>query len=90
MSIPVLILILTKDEGINLPGCLQSVRWSNDIHYHLYDRLSLSAMLAEAGSKEVAKENKSECAIPDWSRYKLDLNHVIIYNPSSLFMEAQK
>gem|GEM_PF-7118208 len=35
MSIPVLILILTKNEGTNLPGCLQSVRWSNDIHYHL-------------------------------------------------------
>lgn len=32
------ILILTKNEQLNLPGCLDSVRWSDDIH--VYDSFS--------------------------------------------------
>lgn len=32
------ILILTKNEGKDLPGCLDSVRWSDDIH--VYDSFS--------------------------------------------------
>ena len=38
MSSKVSILILTKNEEIDLPGCLESVRWSDDIH--VYDSLS--------------------------------------------------
>ncbi len=30
--VPVSVLILTKNESNNLPGCLQSVAWSDDIH----------------------------------------------------------
>ena len=32
MTIPVSVLILTKNEEKDLPGCLDSVAWSNDIH----------------------------------------------------------
>jgi glycosyltransferase involved in cell wall biosynthesis len=31
-TIPVSVMILTKDEQDNLPGCLESVAWSDDIH----------------------------------------------------------
>lgn len=32
MKIPVSVLILTKDEALDLPACLASVAWSDDIH----------------------------------------------------------
>ena len=32
MTIPVSILVLTKNEEQDLPGCLETVRWSDDIH----------------------------------------------------------
>jgi glycosyltransferase involved in cell wall biosynthesis len=38
MKISVSVLILTKNEEMNLPGCLESVCWSDDIH--LYDSCS--------------------------------------------------
>ena len=44
MSISVL--ILTKNEELNLPACLESVRWSDDIH--VYDSFSTDETLAVA------------------------------------------
>ena len=38
MTIPVSVLVLTKNEEQDLPGCLESVRWSDDIH--VYDSFS--------------------------------------------------
>ncbi|KRB97001.1 glycosyl transferase family 2 [Hydrogenophaga sp. Root209] len=38
MHAPVSVLILTKNEQQDLPGCLQSVAWSDDIH--VYDSVS--------------------------------------------------
>ncbi len=38
MKFPISVLILTKNEEKNLPGCLESVAWSNDIH--VYDSYS--------------------------------------------------
>jgi glycosyltransferase involved in cell wall biosynthesis len=39
MNIPVSVIILTKNEEKDLPGCLESVAWSDDIH--VYDSYSL-------------------------------------------------
>jgi glycosyltransferase involved in cell wall biosynthesis len=49
------ILILTKNEERDLPGCLESVAWSDDIH--VYDSLSTDRTieLAEAAGAEVTK-----------------------------------
>ena len=38
MTLPVSVLVLTKNEQQDLPGCMQSVSWSDDIH--LYDSFS--------------------------------------------------
>src|SRR5262245_4746912 len=37
-QIPVSVLVLTRNEEVNLPGCLASVRWSTDVH--VFDSLS--------------------------------------------------
>jgi glycosyltransferase involved in cell wall biosynthesis len=46
MNIPVSILILTKNEEKDLPGCLESVSWSDDIH--VYDSFSTDKTVAIA------------------------------------------
>jgi len=48
MNIPVSVLILTKNEEKDLPGCLESVSWSDDIH--VYDSFSTDNTLAIAHS----------------------------------------
>jgi glycosyltransferase involved in cell wall biosynthesis len=45
-SVSVSILILTKDEEQNLPACLESVSWSDDIH--VYDTMSTDSTVAIA------------------------------------------
>lgn len=44
--LPISILILTKNEARDLPGCLESVRWSDDVH--VLDSLSTDATVAVA------------------------------------------
>ena len=46
------VLILTKNEQQDLPGCLASVAWSDDIH--LYDSMSTDATV-EIAEKAGAK-----------------------------------
>ena len=48
MNIPVSILVLTKNEEKDLPGCLKSVLWSDDIH--VYDSFSEDNTVAIAHS----------------------------------------
>lgn len=55
MTIPVSVLVLTKNEEQDLPGCLQSVQWSDDIH--VYDSYSddRTVEIAEAAGATVTK-----------------------------------
>ena len=43
---PISVLILTKNEEQDLPGCLQSVSWADEIH--VYDSFSEDATIAIA------------------------------------------
>lgn len=45
-NIPVSVLILTKNEEQDVPGCLESVTWSDDIH--VYDSMSTDNTVAIA------------------------------------------
>ncbi len=47
MMIPVSVLVLTKNEQQDLPGCLESVAWSDDIH--VFDSVSSDDTVAIAG-----------------------------------------
>lgn len=51
------ILILTRNEQENLPGCLQSVAWSDDIH--VYDSMSSddTCAIAERAGARVTQRN---------------------------------
>ena len=63
--IPVSVLILTKNEEQDLPGCLASVAWSDDIH--VYDSLSTdrTVEIAEAAGAKVTKR-----AFDNWASHQ--------------------
>ncbi len=57
MTLPVSVLILTKNEQQDLPGCLESVRWSDDIH--VYDSFSTDSTgeIAESYGARVTRRD---------------------------------
>lgn len=67
MSIPVSVLILTKNEEQNLPGCLASVSWSDDIH--IYDSFSTDETIAiaqAAGAKVTQRQFDNWATHQNW------------------------
>jgi glycosyltransferase involved in cell wall biosynthesis len=65
MKIPVSILILTKNEEKDLPDCLKSVAWSDDIH--LYDSCSEdnTVIIAQQSGAKVTQR-----PFDDWSTHQ--------------------
>jgi glycosyltransferase involved in cell wall biosynthesis len=59
------ILILTKNEEDDLPGCLESVAWSDDIH--VYDSLSTDQTVEIA---EVAGATVTRRAFDNWASHQ--------------------
>jgi len=65
-------------------------RVSGEIHYWMYDRVSLSKLLKETGFKDISQKTPYESDIPNWSIYELDVKGKAVIDPASLFMEARK
>ena len=57
------VLILTKNEQQDLPGCLESVAWSDDIH--VYDSVSTdeTVVVAERFGAKVTQRDYGECKL---------------------------
>ncbi len=58
------VLILTKNEQQDLPGCLESVAWSDDVH--IFDSMSTDATvaIAEKFGARVTQRDYGECKLP--------------------------
>jgi predicted SAM-dependent methyltransferase len=69
---------------------LGKFRNSGEIHYWMYDRYSLSALLKEVGFTNVTVQQATTSSIPDWNMYELDARNGITHKPDSLFIEAKK
>jgi hypothetical protein len=65
-------------------------RLSGEIHMWMYDRYSLARLLSEAGFLNVRQVDAHSSAIPDWAAYELDVRDGAVFDPTSLFMEAQR
>lgn len=65
-------------------------RLGGEVHMWMYDRFSLSRLLAEAGFVHAAQVDAHSSAIPDWPAYELDVKDGAVFDPTSLFMEARK
>lgn len=65
-------------------------RAGGEVHMWMYDRYSLSRLLKSCGFESISVKSPSESWIPEWEKYELDIKDGLVYDPTSLFMEAQK
>jgi glycosyltransferase involved in cell wall biosynthesis len=94
MSSGISVLILTKDEQEDLPGCLESVSWSDDIHVLDSGSTDMTCDIARScGANVVKKEypdsarlfGGDEAAHRNWS-----LRHVPFRYPWVLLLDADE
>jgi predicted SAM-dependent methyltransferase len=65
-------------------------RLQGEIHQWMYDRFSLKRLLVNTGFINVEVKSPYTSNIPDWQRYKLDMNDNVIHAPNALYVEAKK
>jgi predicted SAM-dependent methyltransferase len=65
-------------------------RLGGEVHMWMYDRYSLTRLLKNAGFKDIEVKNPFESNIPRWEIYELDVRDGLVYDPTSLFIEAKK
>lgn len=65
-------------------------RYSGEVHYQMFDSVSLTKALTEAGFEKIKKCSAFESSILDFVKYELDVEENKIRKPDSLFMEAVK
>ena len=56
----------------------------------MYDEYSLGKLLKDTGFSSVKVQNPHTSDIKDWAKYELDIKDGMVYDPTSLFMEAIK
>jgi glycosyltransferase involved in cell wall biosynthesis len=74
------IVILTKNEEQDLPGCLESVRWSDDIH--VYDSVSTDATLdiaRAAGADVTQRQFDNWSAHQNWGLANIPFRHPWVF-----------
>src|SRR5258708_40181625 len=85
-SLPVSVLILTKNEGLNLPGLLDSIAWCDDIHVidsHSGDETV--ALAEEAGAQVYAHAFTGFGEQRNWA-----LSNCRIKHEGVLFLDADE
>ena len=65
-------------------------RLAGEVHMWMYDRYSLSRLLTKCGFINVKIKSAFTSDIPNWSDYELDVKNGLVYDPTSLFVEATK
>ncbi|MCU0317256.1 MAG: glycosyltransferase family 2 protein [Fimbriimonadaceae bacterium] len=76
MAIPVSVMILTKNEEANLPGCLESVAWCDDIHVFDSHSTDRTVEIAEAfGAKVTKRPFDNWAAHQNWGLANLPFAH---------------
>ncbi|MNS20441.1 Glycosyl transferase family 2 [compost metagenome] len=80
------VLILTKNEEQDLPGCLASVSWSNDIHvFDSYSSDKTVEIANSAGAKITQRKFDNWAAHQNWG-----LNNIAFKNPWVLYIDADE
>ncbi|MBP6007893.1 MAG: glycosyltransferase family 2 protein [Rhodoferax sp.] len=80
MSSEISILVLTKNEQQDLPGCLQSVAWSDDVH--VYDSMSTDDTLAIArqfGATVTQRPFDNWAAHQNWGLENVPFKHPWVF-----------
>lgn len=80
MTLPVSVLVLTKNEEQDLPGCLESVAWSDDIH--LFDSYSTDGTVAVAerfGARITQRTFDNWAAHQNWGLQNLPFKYSWVF-----------
>ena len=86
MTLPVSVLILTKNEEKDLPGCLASVSWADDIH--VYDSFSGDATVAIARKHGAVVTQR---AFDNWATHQnWGLRNIAFKHPWVLYIDADE
>ena len=67
-----------------------SFRTRGEIHMWMYDRYSLSRLLVTNGFMNIRRKDPFNSDIPNWYKYELDHKDGLAFDPTSLFMEANR
>lgn len=62
--LPVSVLILTRNEQLDLPGCLDSVRWSDDVHVFDSGSTDETVAIAQARGAQVVQRTYPHSTAP--------------------------
>lgn len=74
------ILILTKDEEKNLPGCIESVRWSDDIHVlDSVSRDNTQAVARKLGAIVTERPFDNWAAHQNWALANIPFKHMWVF-----------
>jgi glycosyltransferase involved in cell wall biosynthesis len=80
------VLILTKDEQDDLPGCLESVQWSDDVH--VYDSCSTDATV---GVAQAAGAKVTQRPFDNWASHQnWGLGHIAFKYPWVFYLDADE
>jgi glycosyltransferase involved in cell wall biosynthesis len=80
MKIPVSVLILTKNEEKNLPGCLESICWSDDIHlYDSYSEDNTVSIAQQFGARITQRSFDNWSAHQNWGLANIPFKHEWIF-----------
>jgi len=86
MTIPISVLILTKNEESNMPECLKSVAWSDDVH--VFDSYSDDHTLDIARSNGASITQRK---FDDWSTHQnWGLRNITFRHPWVLYIDADE
>ncbi len=65
-------------------------RRSGEVHRYMHDVYSLTRLLQRAGFHSVERVDAHRSAIPEWSRYQLDVVGGVVDGPLALYVEARR
>ncbi|EMG38440.1 glycosyltransferase [Desulfocurvibacter africanus PCS] len=83
--------VLDDTGGRQEPSALGAFRLSGEVHQWMYDRISLTRLLQDAGFVDIVRLGAGDSAISGFQAYGLDLEpDGSVRKPDSLFMEAVK
>lgn len=92
--IPVSVLILTKNESQDLPGCLQSVAWSDDVHVFDSGSTDNTVELAQSMGAQVTQRTYANSQAPfggDEAAHKnWGLRNIRFKHPWVLMLDADE
>ena len=80
MAIPVSVLILTKNEEQDLPGCLESVSWCDDVHvFDSYSDDRTVEIAQAAGATVTQRVYDNESTHQNWAMEHLDFQYEWVF-----------